>query len=75
MRHRVVPRDPNREGFVVLECRWVVERSFAWLTLWAGLLRDRAGRPDVFAGRVAFAASLSSVEALINPMPIGCVPK
>jgi transposase len=70
MRHRVVQRDPARKGFVVLERRWVVERSFAWLTHWGGLLRDRAGRLDVSAARIAFAASLSGVEALINPMPI-----
>jgi putative transposase len=69
MRHRVVQRDPDRKGFVVLERRWLVERSFAWLTHWAGLLRDRAGRLDVSAARIAFAASLSGVEALINPMP------
>jgi putative transposase len=70
MRHRVVQRDPARKGFVVLERRWVVERSFAWLTHWGGLLRDRAGRLDVSAARIAFAATLSGVEALINPMPL-----
>ncbi len=70
MRHRVVQRDPNQEGFVVLERRWVVERSFAWLTHWGGLLRDRAGRLDVSAARIAFAAILSGVEALLNPRPI-----
>jgi transposase len=70
MRHRVVQRDPIQEGFVVLERRWIIERSFAWLTHWGGLLRDRAGRLDVAAARIAFAASLSGVEALINPMSI-----
>ena len=47
-----------------------VERSFGWLVHWGGLLRDRAGRLDVSAARVALAAVLSGVEALINPMPI-----
>ena len=70
MRRRVVERDPAQKGFVVLERRWVVERSFGWLVHWGGLLRDRAGRLDVSAARVAFAALLSGVEALINPMPI-----
>jgi hypothetical protein len=32
-------------------------------------LRDRAVRPDVSATRIAFAASLSGVEALLNPIP------
>ena len=70
MCHRVVRRDPTRQGFVVLERRWIVERSFAWLAHWGGLLRDRAGRLDVSAARIAFAAILSGVEALLNPMPI-----
>jgi transposase len=70
MRRRVVERDPAQKGFVVLERRWVVERSFGWLVHWAGLARDRAGRLDVSAARVAFAAAISGVEALLNPMPI-----
>ncbi len=56
--------------FVVLERRWVVERSFGWLAHWGGLLSDRAGRLDVSAARIAFAATLSGVEALLNPRPI-----
>jgi transposase len=70
MCHRVVRRDPTQQGFVVLERRWIIERSFAWLAHWGGLLRDRAGRLDVSAARIAFAAILSGVEALLNPMPI-----
>ena len=70
MRHRVVTRDPAAEGFVVLARRWVVERSFGWLAHWGGLLRDRAGRLDVSAARIAFAASLSGIEALLNPLPV-----
>ena len=70
MRHRVVQRAPDQKGFVVLERRWVVERSFGWLAHWGGLLRDRAGRLDVSAARLACTAILSGVEALINPAPI-----
>lgn len=69
MRHRVVERSPEQKGFVVLERRWVVERSFGWLAHWGGLLRDRAGRLDVSAARLACTAILSGVEALINPAP------
>src|SRR3954453_21827650 len=53
MRHRVVSRDPAARGFVVLARRWVVERSFGWLSHWGGLARDRAGRLDVSAARLA----------------------
>ena len=70
MRRRVVERDPAQKGFVVLERRWMVERSFGWLVHWGGLLRDRADRLDVSTARVAFAAVLSGIEALIKPMPI-----
>ena len=66
----MVQRDPGQKGFVVLERRWVVERSFGWLAPWGGLLHDRAGRLDISAARIAFAAVLSSVEALLNPMPV-----
>jgi putative transposase len=70
MRHRVVERDPEQKGFVVLAGRWVVERSFGWLAHGGGPLRGRAGRLDVAAARLAFAAVLSGVEALLNPMPV-----
>ena len=71
MRHRVVTRDPTVPGFVVLARCWVVERSFGWLSHWGGLARDRAGRLDVSAARLACACacSLSGFEALLNPMP------
>jgi transposase len=70
MRHQVVSRAPDQKGFVVLPRRWVVERSFGWLTHWGGLLRERAGRLDVAAGRLAFVAVLSGLQALLNPQPI-----
>ena len=74
MRHEVVTRPPGQKGFAVLPRRWVVERSFGWLVPWGGLLRDRVGRLDVSAARIAFAAVLSGVEALLNPMPIQVAP-
>lgn len=67
MHHEVVLRPPGQQGFAVLPRRWVVERSFGWLTHWGGLLRDRAGRLDVAAARIACAAVLAATEALINP--------
>jgi transposase len=39
MRHRVVARDPAARGFVALARRWVVERSFGWLSHGGGLAR------------------------------------
>ena len=69
MRHRVVERHPDQHGFVVLERRWVVERSLGAFTHWGGLLRDRAGRIDVSAARIACVAVMAAVQAIINPMP------
>src|SRR3954467_10505045 len=70
MRHRVVTRDPAARGFVVLARRWVVERSFGWLSHWGGLARDRAGRLDVSAARLALVGILSGFEALLNPRSV-----
>jgi putative transposase len=70
MRHRVVARDPAASGFVVLARRRVVERSFGWLSHRGGLARDRAGRLDVSAARLALVGILSGFEALLDPMPI-----
>ncbi len=68
--HHVVERDPEQIGRIVLDRRWIVERSFGWLAYWGRLLRDRAGCLDRRHGRIAFAAVLSGVEALLNPMPV-----
>ncbi len=51
----------------MLPRRWIVERSFGWLTHWDGLLRDRAGHLDVAAARIACTAVLAIAEVLINP--------
>jgi putative transposase len=67
MQHEVVRRPPGQKGFAALPRRWVIERSFAWLTPWGGLLRDRAGRLDVSTARLHAALVLTATEALINP--------
>lgn len=67
MRRRVVEKDPDRKGFVVLERRWMVERTFGWLSHWGGLLCERAGRLDVATGRLACAANRMAANALNNP--------
>src|SRR3954465_6300313 len=69
MRHRVVSRDPQAEGFVVLARRWVVERGLGWLPPGGGPARARGGRLAVPAARLAVVGILSGFEALLNPMP------
>ena len=67
MRHRVVAKQPDQEGFVVLGRRWLVERTFGWFSHWCGPHRERAGRRDVATGRLACVACLMAVNALNNP--------
>src|SRR3954451_7872206 len=41
MRLRWVARDPQAKGFVLPARRWVIERSFGWLSHWGGRAKDR----------------------------------
>ncbi len=43
----VVRRCDKQEGFKVLPRRWVVERTFGWMTRWKRLVRDYETRIDV----------------------------
>ena len=43
----VVRRTDKQEGFKVLPKRWVVERTFGWMTRWRRLVRDYEARIDV----------------------------
>ena len=43
----VVRRIHTEPGFKVLPRRWVVERTFGWLTRWRRLVRDYEQRIDV----------------------------
>jgi putative transposase len=36
----IVKRDPNAKGFQVLPRRWVVERTFGWLSQYRRLSKD-----------------------------------
>ena len=43
----VVRKIEGQSGFQVLPRRWVVERTFAWMTRWRRLVRDYEARVDV----------------------------
>jgi transposase len=53
----VVKLPEAKRGFVRLPKRWVVERSFAWLTRFRRLARDYERLPETVAGLhfIAFA--------------------
>ncbi len=50
IRLEVVKLPEARKGFVLLQRRWVVERSFAWLTRFRRLAKDYERLPETVAG-------------------------
>ncbi len=50
MRLVVVKHEEAKRGFVLLPRRWVVERSFAWVSRFRRLDRDYERLPEVLAG-------------------------
>lgn len=50
IRLEVVKHDQVKRGFVLLPRRWVVERSFAWITRFRRLVRDYERLPRTVAG-------------------------
>ena len=43
----IIRRSDDQKGFEVLPRRWVVERTFGWMTRWRHLVRDHEARIDV----------------------------
>ena len=43
----IIRRSDDQKGFEVLPRRWVVERTFGWMTRWRRLVRDYEARIDV----------------------------
>ena len=43
----IIRRSDQQKGFEVLPRRWVVERSFGWMTRWRRFVRDYDARIDV----------------------------
>src|SRR5271163_3652965 len=43
----IIRRSDDQKGFQVLPRRWVVERTFGWMTRWRRLVRDYEARLDV----------------------------
>ncbi len=50
IRLQVVKLPEAKHGFVLLPRRWVVERSFAWMTRFRRLARDYERLPETLAG-------------------------
>ncbi len=50
MQLEVVKLPQAKRGFVLLPRRWVVERSFAWMTRFRRLARDYERLPETLVG-------------------------
>jgi transposase len=69
---QVVLRDPAAAGtFTVLPRRWVVERSFAWITRRRRCVRDYERKPSHHAAMVQWAAILQMTRRLARNSPAG----
>ena len=67
MQLEVVKLPQAKRGFVLLPRRWVVERSFAWMTRFRRLARDYERLPETLAGLhlLAFAVLMLHRFALV----------
>ena len=73
----LVPEDTEVEwdklfppGFRPLPRRWVVERSFAWITRWRRLARDHEGRPESSEAFIKLSASRRMLSHLAPAFPV-----
>jgi putative transposase len=54
----------SKGEFVVQPRRWVVERTFAWITRWRRLARDHEGLPETSEAFIKISASLRMLSHL-----------
>jgi putative transposase len=57
----------SKAGFKVLPRRWVVERSFAWITRWRRLCRDHEGLPESSEAFIKLSASRRMLSHITSP--------
>ncbi len=60
---------PSKPGFQPLPRRWVVERSFAWITRWRRLCRDHEGLPASSEAFIKLSASRRMFSRLAPTFP------
>lgn len=63
----IIRRSNTQKGFEVLPRRWVVERSFGWMTRWRRLVRDYKARIDVSQAMILVAMGGNLLRRTTHP--------
>ena len=63
----IIRRSDQQKGFEVLRRRWVVERSFGWMTRWRRLVRDYEARIDVSQAMILVAMGGNLLRRTTHP--------
>jgi transposase len=71
IRLEVVKLPEARQGFVLLPRRWVVERSFAWLSRFRRLVKDYERLPETVAGLHLVAFSTLMLQRVVKLLLVG----
>jgi transposase len=61
-----IRRIDGQKGFQVLPRRWVVERTFGWMTRWRRLVRDDEKRIDVSKAMIHVAMGSLSWRRIVH---------
>ena len=65
----VVRKPPDQKGFQVLPRRWVVERTFGWMTRWRRLVRDYEKLIDVSNAMIHLSMGALLLRRVAHPDP------
>jgi transposase len=63
----IIRRSDKETGFKVLPRRWVVERTFGWMTCWKRLVRDYEQRIDVSEAMIHVALGSLMLRRIVHP--------
>uniref|UniRef100_UPI00188E75B8 transposase n=1 Tax=Thermaurantiacus tibetensis TaxID=2759035 RepID=UPI00188E75B8 len=63
----IIRRSESQKGFEVQPRRWVVERTFGWMTRWRRLVRDDEQRLDVSEAMIHVAMASLLLRPIAHP--------
>jgi transposase len=63
----IICRSDKEPGFKVLPRRWIVERTFGWMTRWKRLVRDYEQRIDVSEAMIHVALGSLMLRRIAHP--------